>query len=68
MPCSMTGMGKAVHRGKECSIEVEVKSVNNRYLVIKNHFSDSLMKIEPRLHVMAIPVQINTVRDSHDRV
>lgn len=50
MPCSMTGMGKAVHRGKDCSIEVEVKSVNNRYLVIKNHFSDSLMKIEPRLH------------------
>ncbi|MBU0753663.1 MAG: DUF1732 domain-containing protein, partial [Planctomycetes bacterium] len=49
MPCSMTGMGKAVHRGDDYSIEVEVRSVNNRFLLIKSHLPESLMQHEPRL-------------------
>lgn len=50
MPSSMTGMGKSINRGQGVSIEVEMKSVNNRFLLIKNHLPDALMKYEQRLH------------------
>ncbi|MFH2001419.1 MAG: YicC/YloC family endoribonuclease [Planctomycetota bacterium] len=50
MPCSMTGMGKAVNRGQGVSIEVEIKSVNNRYLLIKSHLPEAVMQYDPRLH------------------
>lgn len=46
----MTGMGKAVLREKGFSVEAELKSVNNRYLVIKSRLPDSLMKYEQRLN------------------
>lgn len=49
MPFSMTGMGKAVYRNDTYSIEVEIRSVNNRYLFIKSHLPDSMMEYEPRL-------------------
>jgi uncharacterized protein (TIGR00255 family) len=46
----MTGMGKATRRGRGISVEVEIRSVNNRYLIIKNHFPDTLLSFEPQLH------------------
>lgn len=46
----MTGMGKAVYRGEDFSVEAELKSVNNRYLVIKSRIPDSLVKHEQRLN------------------
>jgi uncharacterized protein (TIGR00255 family) len=48
----MTGMGKVARSGHGISVVVEIRSVNNRYLVIKNHFPDMLNPFESRLHEM----------------
>ena len=49
MPNSMTGMGKAAWKGEGFSAEVELKTVNNRFLVVKSHLPDILQAFEPRI-------------------
>lgn len=49
MPASMTGMGKASGRCPKFHFEVETRSVNNRYLVIKNRLPDILSQYDQRL-------------------
>jgi uncharacterized protein (TIGR00255 family) len=46
----MTGMGKAHRRRPGISIEVELRSVNNKFLVIRSHLQDALLPAEQRLH------------------
>lgn len=43
-------MGKAHRRSPGISIEVELRSVNNKFLVIRNHLQDALLPAEQRLH------------------
>ncbi len=49
MPFSMTGMGKAHRRSPGFFIQVELKSVNNRYLAIKCRLPEELQGREQRL-------------------
>ncbi|MFN9641723.1 MAG: YicC/YloC family endoribonuclease [Pirellula sp.] len=55
MPLSMTGHGQASHRLGEFSIDVEIRTVNNRYLKVSTKVSELALAIEPDLE--------NIVRD-----
>ncbi len=49
MPLSMTGHGQASLRYGDCSVDVEVRTVNNRYLKIVPKVSEPLSGVEPEL-------------------
>jgi len=75
MPYSMTGMGKTAQKGADFSVVVELKTVNNRYLTIKNHLPDLLQQFEPILQDIirkkinrgTVDVRINIKRDAKRR-
>ncbi|MFN0207865.1 MAG: YicC/YloC family endoribonuclease [Planctomycetota bacterium] len=66
-PCSMTGQGIAHRQNKQFSIDVELRSVNNRFLTIQvrvpNDFSASEAEIEDhvrkKLHRGSVAVNVN---------
>ena len=49
MPLSMTGHGQASHRFGEFSIDVEIRTVNNRFLKVSTKVSELSLSIEPEL-------------------
>lgn len=49
MPYSMTGMGRARAKGGGAVVEVELRSVNNRYFQAKCRLPEALQRLEPRL-------------------
>jgi uncharacterized protein (TIGR00255 family) len=49
MPLSMTGHGQASLRYGDCSVDVEVRTVNNRYLKIVSKVSEPLSGFESEL-------------------
>jgi uncharacterized protein (TIGR00255 family) len=67
-------MGKATCRGDGISIEVEIRSVNNRYLLVKSHIPESFMQYEQRFQRVirkrvkrgTVDLFIRVKRDSKD--
>jgi uncharacterized protein (TIGR00255 family) len=49
VPLSMTGHGQASHRFGEFSIDVEIRTVNNRFLKVSTKVSELSLSIEPEL-------------------
>lgn len=49
MPLSMTGHGQASHRLGEFSIDVEIRTVNNRFLKVSTKVSELASSVEPEL-------------------
>ncbi len=50
MVVSMTGFGKAVRDEKNCFVSVEIRSVNNRHLNLKNHLPSFLSSLESKIN------------------
>ncbi len=46
---SMTGYGRASRRDRQCDIEVELRSVNHRFLALKQSLPDGLTRHEPEI-------------------
>ncbi len=48
-PCSMTGYGKAVYNSSDCSIEIEIKTLNNRHLDLNIKYPREYSEYELKL-------------------
>ena len=71
---SMTGFGRGAVSGKDFSVSVELKTVNNRFLDVNLRVSGELQALEPRLKQMISErlsrgrVEVNLQYDRSDEV